>query len=102
MTRGTKSSPACCLPARRSPPCAPPLSQAPIVSRLIPTHHLQPSAFFSYTAGLAGPWAGGEMVAPSSWGTSRERSKEGEERGCTLVSAFSRCDPPHRGTETLR
>lgn len=41
------------------------------------------------------------MVAPGSWGTSRERSKEGEERGCALVSAFSRSDPPHRGTETL-
>lgn len=73
------------------------------MSRLIPTRHLQPSAFFSYTAGLAGPWAGGEALTPSSWGTSRERRRGwGEERGCTPLSAFSRSDLLCRGKGTQR
>lgn len=58
---------------------------APIVSPIIPTRRSQPVAFFSYTAGLAGPRAGGEMLLPNSWGTSRQRS--GGRRGAApLVS----------------
>lgn len=60
------------------------------MSQLIPTHHLQPSAFFSYTAGLAGPRAGGEMWPQQLGDLKGEEPGGGEE--LHPLSAFS-----HRG-----
>lgn len=57
-------------------------SMAPIVSQIIPTLRWQPAAFSSYTAGPAG----GEMLLPNSWGTSRESS--GGRRGAAPLGSI--------------